>query len=369
MEIYTVGGAVRDKLLGLEPKDIDYVVVGATEDDMLSLGFSKVGADFPVFLHPRTNDEYALARTERKVKAGYHGFEVNFGVDVKLEDDLIRRDLTINSIAMDINGNIFDPWGGMQDLNDKILRHTSVAFAEDPVRVLRLARFAARYPSFTIAEETLDLIHLMVKSGELDSLVPERVWAEFAKGLMDTSPWKMVKVLHDTGALEVISNAIHLEVITTARLQEELETVVINDLGLSCRFAILAKNFGPSDFDAMKLPGEMREIAYCLRENLTSLQQFNRLDELQITELFTKLDVIRRLDRFDRVVDLAFSLGEVYGNTIDRIFINKMVKAFMINNCGEIAGACENPANIKSAISHARMKSVQKAMSTLRDNK
>ena len=180
MQVYLVGGAVRDHLLGYPYHEKDYVVVGATPDQLLALGYQPVGKDFPVFLHPETKDEYALARTERKSGQGYHGFEFYTDPSVSLEDDLIRRDLTINAIAMDEEGNIYDPYLGQQDLENKILRHVSDAFVEDPLRVLRIARFAARYKSlgFTIAPETLELMQQLTQSGELNALTPERVWKE-----------------------------------------------------------------------------------------------------------------------------------------------------------------------------------------------
>ena len=187
MKIYTVGGAVRDRLLGLTPGDRDYVVVGSSPDDMLSAGYTPVGKDFPVFLHPKTHEEYALARTERKTGLGYRGFSVYAAPDVTLEEDLARRDLTINAMAEDAAGNVIDPYGGQQDLKARVLRHVSPAFAEDPVRILRLARFAARFPQFEVAPETRALMRQMVSAGETKNLVPERVWQELSRGLMAAS--------------------------------------------------------------------------------------------------------------------------------------------------------------------------------------
>lgn len=191
MKIYVCGGTVRDELLGIIPKDIDYVVVGATPADMIAQGFSQVGADFPVFLHPETGDEYALARTERKVGTGYHGFDVSSDPNITLITDLERRDLTINAMAFDIDsGEIIDPFNGRKDLKDKILRHVSPAFAEDPLRVVRLARFSARFPDFTIANSTMDMVREVVDSGELDFLPPERFWAEMTKVMSEPDPCK-----------------------------------------------------------------------------------------------------------------------------------------------------------------------------------
>jgi len=203
MEIYLVGGAVRDKYLQRPVVDRDWVVVGATAQDMLNAGYQPVGRDFPVFLHPQTHEEYALARTERKVAAGYAGFQFYADKDVTLQQDLLRRDLTINAMAEDKQGNLIDPYNGLNDLQQGILRHISPAFAEDPVRILRIARFAARY-GFQIAPETMHLMQNMVSAGEVNALVPERVWLELAKGLMEKQPRRMIETLQACGALEII---------------------------------------------------------------------------------------------------------------------------------------------------------------------
>jgi tRNA nucleotidyltransferase (CCA-adding enzyme) len=206
MKTFLVGGAVRDELLGYPHKEKDWVVVGATAEEMLAAGFQQVGKDFPVFLHPQTKEEYALARTERKTAPGYKGFTVHATPDVTLEEDLLRRDLTINAIAKDESGNLIDPFNGLQDIHDRILRHVSPAFTEDPVRILRVARFAARYLhlGFIVADETMQLMQQMVAAGEVDALVPERVWQEMEKALGERSPSRFIEVLRDCGALERI---------------------------------------------------------------------------------------------------------------------------------------------------------------------
>jgi len=206
MKTYLVGGAVRDEILDYPFQEKDWVVVGATVDDMIAAGFQQVGKDFPVFLHPKTKEEYALARTERKTAAGYKGFEVHASANVTLEEDLIRRDLTINAIAKDDDGNYTDPFNGIGDINDKILRHVSDAFAEDPVRILRVARFMARYAhlGFTIADDTMQMMINMVTSGEVDALVPERVWQEMQKALSETTPTSFIETLRECGALKRI---------------------------------------------------------------------------------------------------------------------------------------------------------------------
>jgi tRNA nucleotidyltransferase (CCA-adding enzyme) len=219
MQTYLVGGAVRDALMGQPVRDRDYVVVGSTPEDMVALGYLPVGKDFPVFLHPQTKEEYALARTERKTAKGYHGFSFYTDADVTLEMDLVRRDLTINAIAARALNDwataefslqnlpqftLHDPYNGQKDIAAKVLRHVSLAFAEDPVRILRLARFAARYPDFSVAPETMDLMRRMVATGEVDALVAERVWQELAKGLMEPQPSRMFEVLRQCGALAVL---------------------------------------------------------------------------------------------------------------------------------------------------------------------
>ena len=202
MNTYLVGGAVRDALLGFHKSDRDWVVVGSTPEALVAQGFMPVGRDFPVFLHPDTREEHALARTERKTARGYHGFAVHASPDVTLEQDLARRDLTINAIAQDTHGQRIDPYGGERDIKAKVLRHVTDAFREDPVRILRLARFAARFPDFTVAPETVTLMREMVTEGEVDALVSERVWQELSRGLMGTKPSRMLQVLRDCGALQ-----------------------------------------------------------------------------------------------------------------------------------------------------------------------
>src|ERR1700722_11000582 len=207
MNIYAVGGAIRDELLGVPALDRDYVVVGATPEQMVAQGYRPVGKDFPVFLHPQTHEEYALARTERKTAAGYHGFQFFYAPDVTLEEDLARRDLTINAMAREVLpdgtliGPVIDPFNGQGDLQARVFRHVSDAFLEDPVRILRVARFAARFTDFTVAPQTLELMQKMVSAGEVDALVPERVWQELSRGLMEARPSRMFEVLRECGAL------------------------------------------------------------------------------------------------------------------------------------------------------------------------
>lgn len=256
MHIYLVGGAVRDELLGLGGADRDWVVVGSTPEEMVSLGYTPVGKDFPVFLHPRSKEEYALARTERKTAPGYKGFVVHAAPDVTLEQDLARRDLTINAIARDSQGTLTDPFHGQQDLQHKVFRHVTDAFREDPVRILRLARLAARFPDFTVAPDTMRLMQDMVQAGEVDALVRERVWQEVAKGLMSAKPSRMLQVLRACGALQRLLPEVdvlygvpqpvehHPEVDTGVHLEMVLDQCAQINTGLEVRFAALCHDLG-----------------------------------------------------------------------------------------------------------------------------
>ena len=266
LQAYEVGGAVRDRMLGIEVHDRDWVVVGATPEQMLRAGFRQVGADFPVFLHPQTNEEYALARTERKSAPGYRGFVVHADPSVTLAQDLSRRDLTINAMAMRDDGTLIDPFGGAADLRAGVLRHVSDAFVEDPVRILRVARFAARYAGFRVAPETLALMRSMVDAGEVGALVAERVWQELARGLMEDRPSRMFELLRDCGALRVLLPEVdrlwgvpqrpehHPEVDTGVHLMMVLDTAARLRTPLVVRFACLCHDLGKGNTPADMLP-------------------------------------------------------------------------------------------------------------------
>ena len=270
MKIYTVGGAVRDELLGRPVRDRDFVVVGATPEEMVAAGFQPVGKDFPVFLHPETHEEYALARTERKTARGYKGFQIHAAPDVTLEEDLARRDLTINAMARDEHGQLFDPFGGANDLRQRVLRHVSPAFAEDPVRILRVARFAARY-DFAIAPETLALMRAMVENGEVDALVPERVWQELATGLMEDKPSRMFVALRECGALQRILPEVdrlfgvpqpekwHPEIDTGVHVMLVVDFAASQGYALPVRFAALCHDLGKGTTPQAEWP---RHIAH-----------------------------------------------------------------------------------------------------------
>ena len=266
MKTYLVGGAVRDALLGLSGSDRDWVVVGSKPQAMAALGFTPVGKDFPVFLHPRTHEEYALARTERKTAPGYKGFVVHASPEVTLEEDLARRDLSINAIAQAEDGRLIDPYGGQQDLQLKVLRHVTDAFREDPVRILRVARFAARFPDFSVAPSTLALMQDMVAAGEVDALVSERVWQELSKGLMSAKPSRMLQVLRECGALKVLLPEVdrlygvpqppehHPEIDTGVHLEMVLDETAKANAPLEVRFAALCHDLGKGTTAIDKLP-------------------------------------------------------------------------------------------------------------------
>jgi len=333
METYLVGGSVRDQLLGLPIKDRDWLVVGSTVENMLSLGYQAVGKDFPVFLHPKTHEEYALARTERKSAPGYKGFIVHAAPDVSLEQDLIRRDLTINAIAQDKQGNLIDPYHGQQDIKDKILRHVSPAFTEDPVRVLRIARFAARF-NFTIADETSQLIKQMVENKELEHLVAERVWQELEKALASPKPSLFFMALRETTALQVLFPEIdqlfgvpqvekwHPEIDTGLHVMMVLDQAAQLSDEIAVRFAALCHDLGKGTTPAETLPQhnghEARSItlteSLCQRfrvpKDISSLAvkvaqyhtHIHRLFEMKsstILKVMDGLDAFRKPERFE----------------------------------------------------------------------
>ncbi|MFZ5484256.1 MAG: multifunctional CCA addition/repair protein [Pseudomonadota bacterium] len=333
MQVYAVGGAVRDSLLGLPVQDRDYVVVGATPAEMSALGFQPVGKDFPVFLHPETHEEYALARTERKTAPGYAGFQCHAAPDVTLEDDLRRRDLTINAMAQDASGTVIDPYGGRADLDARVLRHVGPAFVEDPVRILRLARFAARFTEFTVAPETEALMRQMVEYGEVDALVPERVWQELARGLMEARPSRMLDVLRKCGALARLLPEIealfgvpqperhHPEIDTGRHVLMVIDQAAADDLPLCGRWAALLHDLGkgltPAEYwprhhghegrgvalveaacARLKVPGECRDLAVLAAREHGIVHRAGELCPDTMIALFERTDAFRRPERF-----------------------------------------------------------------------
>ena len=341
MKAYVVGGAVRDELLGLPVRDRDYVVVGATPEEMTAAGFRPVGKDFPVFLHPKTHEEYALARTERKSGRGYKGFTVHAAPDVTLEQDLARRDLTINAIARADDGTLIDPFHGAQDLREKVLRHVSEAFQEDPVRILRVARFAARF-GFRIADETQQLMMSMVASGEADHLVPERVWQEFSKGLLEPQPALMFEALERCGL--------------RPKLLPELKTVPKNFSGpLPARFAVLCWPLAEADIlalcERLKVPNEERELAL-LASRTQKLLGAAKPGEM--LNLFKRADAFRRAERFA----LLLRAATIAQPGIDPERIEKARAAADAVDAGEIARKASAPAAISALLDQAREEAI-----------
>ena len=333
MKRYRVGGSVRDALLGLPVKDRDFVVVGSTPEEMVRLGFRPIGKDFPVFLHPATHEEHALARTERKTAPGYKGFHFHTAPDVTLEADLARRDLTINAIAQDEAGNIIDPFGGVADLEAGVLRHVSPAFAEDPVRILRVARFAARF-GFHVAPETLALMSEMVHNGEVEALVPERVWQELARGLMEDKPSRMFYTLRETGALARILPEVdglfgvpqradfHPEVDTGVHTMMVIDYAAGRGYGLPVRFAALTHDLGkattpPAQWprhtghearsvelvqvlcERIRVPNDCRELGLLSARYHGDLHRALELNPSTVLKILERVDAFRRRRRFE----------------------------------------------------------------------
>ena len=339
MQVYLVGGAVRDHLLGHPYHEKDYVVVGATPEQLLVQGFQPVGKDFPVFLHPETKDEYALARTERKSGHGYHGFEFHTDPSVTLEEDLIRRDLTINAMAMDSDGNVYDPYGGQQDLCNKVLRHVSDAFVEDPLRVLRIARFAARYHAlgFVVAPETLLLMQELAESGELNALTPERVWKETSRALMEAHADVYFETLRTCGALKVLFPELdalfgipqrpeyHPEIDCGVHTMMSLQQACRANYSLDVRFAVLLHDLGkaltPADelprhimheergirpvtevCDRLRVPTNTKQLALAVCKEHLKCHQALSLKPGTLWRLLQRLDVLRRPERVEAFV-------------------------------------------------------------------
>lgn len=336
-DTYKVGGAVRDRLLGLPVKDIDWVVVGASPEQMLAAGYQAVGKDFPVFLHPESHEEYALARTERKTAPGYTGFSFHAAADVSLEQDLLRRDLTINAIAEDAEGRLIDPYNGQQDLQQRLLRHVSPAFAEDPVRILRLARFHARFAhlGFTVADETMQLMQQMVRDGEVDALVAERVWQETARALAEASPQSYFQLLRDCGALARIFPEIdrlfgvpqpveyHPEIDTGIHTLLVLEQAARLSKVPEVRFAALVHDLGkgitpeaewPQHIaheargvplvqnlcKRLRVPRDYRDLALLVTEYHLHFHRAMELKASTLVDLFASLDIYRKPERFEQ---------------------------------------------------------------------
>lgn len=395
MKIYSVGGSVRDQLLGLPVQDHDHVVVGATPEQLVAAGFRPVGADFPVFLHPETREEYALARTERKTAPGYKGFVFHTAPDVTIEDDLRRRDLTINAIARDADGTLIDPFGGVRDIRDRVIRHVSDAFSEDPVRILRVARFAARFAGqgFHVAAETRALMKRMVAAGEVDHLVAERVWQELARGLMEAHPSTMFEVLRDCGALARIAPEIdrlysvpqsarsHPEIDTGVHTMMVLDTAAARGNPLPVRFAALVHDLGKGLTPASALPHhpghEERSVAVvdtlCKRLRApTEVGQLARivarwhgaahralqLAPAELLALMDGTDALRRPARFSEFVEACTCdhlgrLGYADAPYPQRAFLLAAQASLQALDFGDIAAAAAG--SIPAAIHQAKL--------------
>ncbi len=402
MKIYRVGGSVRDELLGLPVNDHDYVVVGSDAEEMVRLGFRPVGKDFPVFLHPETNDEYALARTERKTARGYKGFSIYAARDVTLEQDLARRDLTINAIARDEHGNLIDPHGGAQDLKAGVLRHVSPAFVEDPVRIMRVARFAARF-AFEIASETLELMRAMVLEGEVDHLVPERAWHELSGGLMERRPSLMIKTLRDCGALARILPEVdalfgvpqppqhHPEVDTGLHTLLVIDYAAAHEFPLPVRFAALTHDLGkgttprekwPSHIghevrgielvdrvcQRLRVPQDCRQLAILDTRHHGEIHRAHELRPATIVKLLEKTDALRRPDRFELLLDACAC--DFHGRPGFETqpyepagLLRNALAAAREVDAGVIARKQAEPTKIAAAVHEARVHAVSRALS------
>lgn len=402
MQIYVVGGAIRDELLGRPNADRDYVVVGATPEGLLALGFRPVGKDFPVFLHPQSGEEYALARTERKSGRGYHGFTFHAAPDVTLEEDLARRDLTINAMARDEMGRLIDPFAGQADLANKVLRHVGPAFAEDPVRLLRIARFAARFADFTIAPETLALMRRMVADGEVDHLVAERVWQELATGLMEDRPSRMFEVLRECGALARLLPEVdalfgvpqradyHPEIDTGIHTMMVIGQSARRRYALPVRFAALTHDLGkaltPADIlprhigheersvhlveqlsTRLRVPGDCRDLALLMARYHGNIHRAGELRAATIVGLLEKSDALRRPERFQQLLEACICDYTGRLGWEDRPYASPQrllaaLAAVNAINAGEIARNCSNPAQIPERIHAARVNAVSQTL-------
>jgi len=372
MKIYEVGGAVRDRLLGLPVVDRDWVVVGSTPAEMESLGFKPVGRDFPVFLHPETHEEYALARTERKVAPGYHGFTFHASPDVSLEEDLRRRDLTINAMACGVDGQIIDPYGGQVDLKAGVLRHVSQAFGEDPVRILRLARFAARF-RFSIAPETLALMSEMVQAGEVSALVPERVWQEFSKGLMEAHPVLFFETLQDCGALPICLPGCEAFADPENRVNHSLQKAVKLQLGLPARIAILSL-CEPAMMDLsihLKWPSALQDLARLCGEASPLLlrEKWPTESSGDLLSLLEQADAFRRPQRLEEALTgVVCVLDEPVGKKM-MITLLQALRAARGVDAGKIASETSERSQIPVLVRSARESAIRLILLDLSEQK
>ena len=402
LETYCVGGAVRDELLGLQVKDHDYVVIGSTTEEMLGLGYQPVGKDFPVFLHPKTHDEYALARTERKTGQGYTGFTVHASPEVTLEEDLARRDFTMNAIAKAPDGRLIDPFDGQSDIQHKIIKHVGEAFTEDPVRILRAARFSARYSDFNIAPETMQLMQQMVSDGEVDSLVAERVWQELSKGLMENKPSRMFEVLLACGALQKLLPELaclwgvpqpekhHPEIDTGIHVMMALDYAAKHQFSLPVRYAVLMHDLGKGTTpeallprhigheergaalvkgvnQRLRVPNACKELAYIVAKFHIKAHQVLQMKPNTLLKFLLEIDAIRQEERFNGFINAceADSRGRLGLENIalpEADVMRSSLEAAKDINAGDIASQYNHPEDIKKAIFEARLEQVKMAL-------
>ena len=409
MKIYQVGGSVRDGLLSLPAVDRDYVVVGATVEAMLAAGYQPVGKDFPVFLHPKTKAEYALARTERKSGRGYTGFAFQAAPDVTLDEDLLRRDLTINAMALDADGTLIDPYGGAKDIAAKVLRHVSDAFAEDPLRVLRLARFAARFAEFSVAPETIALCRKLVDDGEVRELVAERVWQEISRGLMEAAPSKMFEVLRACGALAVLAPELdrlwgvaqavlwHPEIDTGIHVLQVIDYAANRGWPLATRFAVLTHDLGkgltPADIlpahhahearsvtlvaalcERWRVPRDCAELAAHVAAEHGNLGKLKDMRPATVHDVLMRCDVLRRPERFVQMLDaceadrssrravgLPESTGESFAARADAMAALAAMQSVDARAVAAAMVARGLPERIADAVREARIEAIRVA--------
>ena len=367
MKIYLVGGAVRDQIMGLSVKDKDYVVVGSTSEEMVKLGYKPVGKDFPVFLHPKTHQEYALARTERKVSKGYKGFKVYASEEVTLEEDLQRRDLTINAIAKDKRGKFFDPFGGIKDIKSRVLRHVSSAFVEDPIRVLRIARFSARFHKFKIHPKTEAILKQIIKNKEIETVASERVWSELAAGFLEKKSYLMFEVLNRCGALKILLPELDYPKNKNS-IKKSLECAAKFGYSADVRAAIFFMYTYPIKpgikcnekiYLRLSVPNAVKKLTEKLIFNLPDLKQFKKLKPRQVLDLIYKMDLFRNPDILPDVMQIfeAYIEGQLSQKNTAQTTLKVLQKYLKHLNKLNLSSISQNKRgfDIKTAIFEARL--------------
>ena len=367
MKIYLVGGAVRDQIMGLSVKDKDYVVVGSTSEEMVKLGYKPVGKDFPVFLHPKTHQEYALARTERKVSKGYKGFKVYTSEEVTLEEDLQRRDLTINAIAKDKRGKFFDPFGGIKDIKSRVLRHVSSAFVEDPIRVLRIARFSARFHKFKIHPKTEAILKQIIKNKEIETVASERVWSELAAGFLEKKSYLMFEVLNRCGALKILLPELDYPKNKNS-IKKSLEYAAKFGYSADVRAAIFFMYTYPIKpgikcnekiYLRLSVPNAVKKLTEKLIFNLPDLKQFKKLKPRQVLDLIYKMDLFRNPDILPDVMQIfeAYIEGQLSQKNTAQTTLKVLQKYLKHLNKLNLSSISQNKRgfDIKTAIFEARL--------------